>query len=125
MTRVLFADDCNLSRTLAQLGLRRGGLDVLLARDGEEALVLAADHDVRVAIVKLDLPVRTGLEVTRELVARGVRVILTGRALGEATRRDCLAAGASAVLELPMSPEAMLAAVLGSGGIERTSRRAG
>lgn len=125
MTRVLFADDCNLSRTLAHLGMRRGGYDVLLARDGAEALRLVDDHDVAAAIIKLDLPVRSGLDVTRELVPRGVRVVMTGRALSGPTRHACIDAGASVVLEAPVSPESLLAAVLGSGGLDARCRRAG
>jgi len=66
---VLVVDDEEIVRSVAQAALRRGGFNVLLARDGCEALTVFAARAAQIALVVLDvtLPGLAGDEVFRQL----------------------------------------------------------
>lgn len=72
--RVVIADD----HTVVRQGIRGvleevDGLEVVgEAADGEEALLLVAEHAPDVVVLDVTMPGKTGLEVTRELRAQAV-----------------------------------------------------
>src|ERR1700675_325269 len=63
---VLVADDDEDILTLGALRFRRSGLEVILARDGEEALELIHTRAPDAAVLDIAMPKLTGLEVVRQ-----------------------------------------------------------
>ncbi|MEU0413150.1 response regulator transcription factor [Streptomyces griseorubiginosus] len=78
--RILLADDHALVRRGVRLILdREPDLEVVAeAGDGAEAVDLARTHEVDLAVMDIAMPRMTGLQATRELVARnpGLRVLM-------------------------------------------------
>ncbi|MDT5154377.1 MAG: two-component system, OmpR family, response regulator ResD [Mycobacterium sp.] len=107
MTRVLIADDDNVVRDVVRRYLERDGLDVSVARDGNQALRLLGTEQIDVAILDVMMPGPDGLALCRVLRERGgygVPVILL-TALGEEDDRIAgLEAGADDYLVKPFSP---------------------
>ena len=80
MIRVLLADDHPLVRAgVAALPASADGVELVAAcADGAEAVRVAGAVGPDVVLLDADMPVRSGFEATRELVARhpDVRVII-------------------------------------------------
>ncbi|MFF7051647.1 response regulator [Streptomyces griseorubiginosus] len=78
--RILLADDHALVRRGVRLILdREPDLEVVAeAGDGAEAVELARTHEIDLAVMDIAMPRMTGLQATRELVARnpGLRVLM-------------------------------------------------
>ena len=78
--RILLADDHALVRRGVRLILdREPDLEVVAeAGDGAEAVDLARTHEIDLAVMDIAMPRMTGLQATRELVARnpGLRVLM-------------------------------------------------
>jgi DNA-binding NarL/FixJ family response regulator len=72
MTRVLIADDHEVVRAgLRHILSARPDLEIVAeARDGKEAVAKAIETNPDVAIVDYSLPLKNGVEVTREIRAR-------------------------------------------------------
>jgi len=115
MTRVLIADDEPRIRLLLRLALVAGGYEVLEAADGEQAVVQLRAHRPAVAVLDVQMPHRSGLEVCRAIRAdaaiagTGV-VIATANGLDE-DRRAGMDAGADRYLTKPYLPSHLLAIV--------------
>jgi two-component system response regulator ResD len=107
MTRVLIADDDTVVRDVVRRYLERDGLDVLVARDGNEALRLLTTERIDVAVLDVMMPGRHGRTLCRMLRERSgyaLPVILL-TALGEEGDRIAgLEAGADDYLTKPFSP---------------------
>jgi DNA-binding response OmpR family regulator len=103
--RVLVAEDHkDLAATIA-VGLRREGMAVDLAHDGDEALRRAAGDAYDVILLDRDLPKLHGDDVCRALVARGSRsrvLMLTASGTIE-NRVDGLGLGADDYLPKPFA----------------------
>jgi len=71
MPKVLIVDDeSSIRLTLAEF-LRREGFDALVAADAAQAVALFDSHgDLDVAVVDINLPGRSGIELLRELAGR-------------------------------------------------------
>jgi signal transduction histidine kinase/CheY-like chemotaxis protein len=112
--RALLAEDNEINALIAQKALRRLGFDVTRARDGDEALRLAAptapgaSSPFDLILMDLKMPGVDGAEATRRLrwheaVHRSSRapvVALTANALDD-DRRACMEAGFDAYLAKP------------------------
>ena len=82
MTRILIAEDEVRLAAFLEKGLRGNGFTTTVVADGESAARVARDEDFDLMILDLGLPAKSGLEVLRELRARGERLpvlILTAR----------------------------------------------
>ena len=66
--KVLVADDDESIRTLLRYNLQKAGLEVVLARDGAEAMARMT-ADVAVALLDLRMPEIDGLECLRKLMS--------------------------------------------------------
>jgi two-component system response regulator PhoP len=80
--RVLVVEDEAALREALKVELLAAGYTVDLAADGEEGLYAATEYPIDVAIVDLGLPKLSGLELIRQLRARGKSygvLILTAR----------------------------------------------
>jgi DNA-binding response OmpR family regulator len=110
---VLIADDDPDILELVSLTLERDGYEVAQARNGEEALRIAAERQVHLAVLDLMMPGINGHEVTRRLRAaeNGHKVpILILSAFAEDRQAGlALEAGADAYMRKPFSPRALLA----------------
>jgi DNA-binding NarL/FixJ family response regulator len=99
---VLVADDARaIARRIAELLRQELGATIVgPAHDGEEALRLLREERVDACILDFDMPVKSGLDVLRELRAAASTcavVVLTNHDEPE-IRARCLALGAKAVL---------------------------
>ena len=130
MTRVMVVDDHPMWREAVERDLTEAGLDVVaVAGNGEEALRRAPAAQPQVAVVDLQLPGISGVEVTAELLrADPAMRVLVLSASGE--REDVLAAvkaGATGYLVKSASREELIAAVrsVAAGGAVFTPGLAG
>ena len=112
--RALLAEDNDINALIAQKALRRLGFEVTRARDGDEALRLAAPAGEGMAppfdliLMDLKMPGLDGAEATRRLRRREAAgrsprtpvVALTANALDD-DRRACMEAGFDAYLAKP------------------------
>ena len=112
MTTVLIADDEPRIRLLLRTSLRDAGHDVREVADGEAALRAIRERPPSVAILDVQMPGLSGLEVCRRVRAdprlAGVRLLVVS---ANATEADALTAGADVFLAKPFSPTRLLAAV--------------
>ena len=70
--RILIIEDMEATAALAKAVLRRMGHTAHIARSGAEALAGESPFDL--ALVDLHLPGEDGMEIAREIIARGVTV---------------------------------------------------
>lgn len=74
---VLLADDHLLVRQGFRALVEKAGFEVVAeATNGEEAVQLAEKHRPHVAVLDLTMPVLNGLEAGRQIVERGIPVLL-------------------------------------------------
>ena len=112
---VLVADDNDDILSLVTFRLQRAGYSVIQARDGEEALRMACDHQPSLAILDLMMPRLDGYEVTRGIrrdpaIADMPVVLLTARSQeGDVARGFDV--GADDYIRKPFSPQELLARV--------------
>ena len=112
---VLAADDDEDILDLVAFRLERSGYTVIVARDGEEALELAAKELPDLAVLDVMMPKVDGFEVTRRLRADEVTsrmpiILLTARSQ-EADVQQGFEAGADDYLRKPFSPDELRARV--------------
>jgi DNA-binding response OmpR family regulator len=109
---VLVADDDPDILALISLTLERDGYEVAQARNGEEALRIASEHTLHLAVLDLMMPGIDGYEVTRRLREAdpgGDLPILVLSAFAEDKQAAlALAAGADAYIRKPFSPRELL-----------------
>jgi len=116
--RVLIADDSRDAADTLAILLRRWGHEVRVAYDGLSALAVARHFKPHVALLDVQMPGRSGLDLTRairastELSATHV-ILLTSKAQA-ADIEAGLAAGANAYLTKPFSPRELLARIRAS-----------
>jgi two-component system, OmpR family, response regulator len=109
--RVLVVEDEAKLANVLRRGLRRQGMGVDIAGDGEEALVRAGATDYDVILLDVMLPGADGFDVCRELRARGVwspTLMLTARDSVEDRVRG-LDSGADDYLAKPFSFDELFA----------------
>jgi DNA-binding response OmpR family regulator len=112
---LLVADDDEDILTLVRLGLMRSGFDVVVARDGEEALRLTREHQPDLAVLDWMMPKTSGIDVLRAIRAGSDTaeipvVLLTARA-SDRDVAEGMAAGADDYIKKPFSPQDLAARV--------------
>lgn len=112
---VLVADDDEDILTLVALRFRRSGLEVILARDGEEALELIQTRAPDAAVLDIAMPKLTGLEVVRRLrdseATKSLPIVLLTARAAEKDVELGLEAGADEYITKPFSPQDLYACV--------------
>ena len=112
---VLVAEDDEDILTLIAHRLDRAGYRVAKARDGEEALRLAAESTPDLAVLDVMMPKLDGYAVTRSLrddeATRDVPVIILTARVQEEDVAQGFAAGADDYLKKPFSPQELRARV--------------
>jgi CheY-like chemotaxis protein len=115
--RILVAEDNVINQLLMRRLLEKGGHQVVIVGDGQQAVAQVARARFDVVFMDCQMPIMDGYEATRSIVAfagadRPKIVALTANAYQE-DRERCLAAGMDEYLAKPIS-QAALDAVLGS-----------
>jgi DNA-binding response OmpR family regulator len=108
---VLIADDDPDILELVSLTLERDGYEVVLARNGEEALRIASERQVHLAVLDLMMPGIDGYEVTRRLRAndhKELPILILSAFAEDRQAALALAAGADAYMRKPFSPRELL-----------------
>jgi len=116
---ILVADDEEDILGLLRVHLTRLGYTVVAAHDGEEALLLAAEHRPALAVLDVSMPKLDGLDVTRRLREQGdTPVILLSALVQPVDIERGLEAGANAYLRKPFTGEELrekIEELLGAG----------
>jgi len=122
---VLIADDDPDILELVSLTLERDGYEVATARNGEEALQIAAERQVHLAVLDFMMPGIDGYEVARRLrEADGehrLPILILSAFAEDRQAARALAVGADAYMRKPFSPRELLAKA-GSLVLERRPR---
>lgn len=114
MKTVLIIDDDPVVGLIINRILARDGWRVVVAKDGEEGLKLAAEHHPELIICDLLMPRTNGFVVCRTLrqdAPHTLRIIVTTTSAYESDRNSALEAGADAFYIKPVAPESFLNAV--------------
>jgi len=103
--RVLVVDDARDVRNLVAAHLKRGGHQVLLAADADQALEIAVEEKPDLAIVDIMMPGMNGYQLTEKLREMPITeempiIVLTARA-GGADRAHAFRVGADAYVQKP------------------------
>lgn len=110
MPKILVAEDSEINQKLITHLLRRLGYDCVIAENGQKALDELARQKYDFVFMDVVMPVKNGLEATREILAtyppgeRPVIIALTANS-DEADREACIAAGMQDFLTKPMQLE--------------------
>jgi len=125
--RILVVEDDRKVAGFIEMGLREEGYAVDVAKDGDEAIVLAHVNDYDAILLDLMLPKKNGLQVASELRREGRTtpiLMLTARDATEDVVRG-LDAGADDYLAKPFKFDELLArlrALVRRGGATRVER---
>ena len=117
--RVLVADDNPVNRRVVTRILEHAGHEIITAPDGEQALSVLCEASVDVALLDVNMPVLSGIDVARSYLhsaptgARIPLIALTADGTSE-TRVQCLAAGMTACLVKPLRSTSLLDALDGA-----------
>lgn len=104
--KILVAEDneVNLSMILDMLSIK--GYDVIVAKNGQEAVDLAIAHKPSLIIMDISMPVMDGLEATRILrdilAFAGTPIIALTANAEEVNRLNCFSVGCNEFLEKPI-----------------------
>jgi CheY-like chemotaxis protein len=122
---VLLVEDNPINQAVAGAMLKKLGLLVVVAANGQEALDrFTSDRNFNLVFMDVQMPVMDGFEATRQLrlfesehsLKRTPVVALTANAMAE-DREACLAAGMDSFLAKPMSKQALREIVMSWGGL--------
>jgi len=108
--RVLVTDDTPANRQLVGLVLRKAGLEVDEAENGEVAVTKASSGSYDLLLMDMQMPVLDGFSATRMLREQGLRqpiVALTAN-VTEQDRQQCQAAGCTGFLSKPINIDLLL-----------------
>lgn len=115
MPTLLLVEDHEPNRDMLQRRLVRRGYDVIVAEDGEQALIRAREMAPHLVLMDLGLPGIDGWEVTRRLKGapetRAIPIIaLTAHAM-TGDRDDAFAAGCDGFVAKPIDFDELLATI--------------
>jgi len=112
MKTVLIADDEANLRLLVSATIESDQYEVIEAGDGEEAWIMIRGRHPDVAILDVQMPGKSGIEITREIRSTpelaSTKVILLTSKAQQADIEAGLAAGADQYLTKPFSPIELL-----------------
>jgi len=112
--RILIADDEPGVRGFLRAALEQGGYEVIEVANGKQALrAMREKKPVDLAIIDLIMPEQEGLETIQTIRKElpGVPIIAISGAYGGRYLKTAQLLGAKAVLDKPVSPDSLLAAV--------------
>ncbi len=105
--RILVADDEPHIVTALEFLLQASGYEVLVARNGDDALTLVANARPELILLDVMMPARSGYEVCRHIRAHpelaGIKVIMLSAKGGQADVHKGMEAGADLYITKPFS----------------------
>ena len=115
MKRILVVEDNEDNLYLIRFILKKGGFEVIEARDGAEGVELAINKKPNLILMDIQLPDINGIEVTRRIRASEANgdipiIVLTSYAM-TGDREKALAAGCTAYIEKPINTETIMAEI--------------
>jgi twitching motility two-component system response regulator PilG len=114
--KVLVVDDSNTIRRSAEIFLKQGGHDVLLAEDGFDALAKVNDYQPNLIFCDILMPRLDGYQtcaiIKRNAKFAGVPVVMLSSKDGVFDKARGRMAGAQDYLTKPFSKDQLLSAVL-------------
>ncbi len=123
--KILVADDEAHILHVLTMKLRNAGYDVITAVDGEEALDLCLVERPDMVITDFQMPLKSGLELCRELHAhetmRNVPVMMLTARNFDLSNEELSEAGVALVMAKPFGPREVLAKVRQLLGEHETS----
>ena len=115
--KVLLADDVELFLELEKTFLQREDIELIVARDGQEALDTARRERPDLILLDLYMPALDGPDVCRAIKGdadlRATPVLMVTSGGREDERQNCQEAGCDGILTKPINRHAFLAAVRG------------
>ena len=116
MATILVVDDEASVRGFFQQILAGAGYDVVVARDGAEALKKARERQFELVLTDLVMPEREGLDIIRILRKErpDLKVVAVSGAFGGTFLKAAKMLGANATLLKPVSAEQLLATIQGA-----------
>lgn len=117
--KILIVDDQPINRMLPMTILRKMGIEVHEAEDGEQAIALIRGGGFDLVLLDISMPGVSGLEVCRQLRrspdTAGLRIVAYTAHAFPAEREEILAAGFDDLLIKPIQREALSAMVADAG----------
>ena len=109
--RVMIVEDYNDTREMLKMMLEMKGCEVVEAVDGREAVDYALNDGLNLILMDLNLPVMSGYEATRRIVASATTrhipvVAISAQCWGE-RRQQALDAGCLECLDKPIDMPAL------------------
>jgi CheY-like chemotaxis protein len=121
--KILIVDDEPHMLRVTELSLRKGGFELVIGRNGRQALELAARERPDVIVMDVVMPELDGLAALAQLKAHpetaGIPVIMLTARGQTVARQQAETSGAALYLTKPFSPSQLLAEVqhlLAAGG---------
>ncbi len=113
--KILIVDDQPINRMLPMTILRKVGIEVFEAEDGEQAIAAIAEAALDLVLLDISMPGMSGLDVCRRLRqspdTAGLRIVAYTAHAFPAEREEILAAGFDDLLVKPIQREALMAMV--------------
>lgn len=111
--RILIADDEPHMLRVTELSLKKGGFEVILARDGRQAVELTTAQKPDLVVLDVVMPEMDGFEALRALKANpetaGIPVIILTSRGQRIAQSEAESSGATLYLTKPFSPSELLA----------------
>lgn len=106
--KILIADDDNISVILLTNNLKEFNADILVARNGEEAIkVFMANPDIELIFMDIKMPNLNGYEATKQIKALNPKIIIiaeTAFAMADDEKR-AMEAGCDAYITKPINAD--------------------
>lgn len=118
MPKILIVDDDPIVHMLYKRHLEREGFELLMARNGVEALTVVAETKPDLIVMDVMMPAKDGISALRELkqneATRNVPVIVITANVSEysTSTQEAKIGGAESLLTKPLSPAKLVAEVL-------------
>ncbi|MFC2081360.1 response regulator [Bacteroidota bacterium] len=111
-TRILIAEDDDFSFQFFEVIFRERGVDLMRAKNGEDAIRLFNEHnDINLILMDIQLPVVDGYAVTRKIreVDPDIPIIAQTAFAQDGNETKCLEAGCTAYISKPIDMKKLLA----------------
>jgi Response regulator containing CheY-like receiver domain and AraC-type DNA-binding domain len=111
MPTALIADDSMFQRLVLSKIAKAEGFDVLEAKNGQECLDILRSQSPDIALLDINMPVLSGMEVLEAAQATGhaSRIVVISADIQDTTRQRCLDHGVRAMLPKPPQEDAVRA----------------